>query len=314
MLTPRQQLEIYTSFEKDNFLPLELAYFAPESKTLLTEFYFKKMVPTRNRGFFYRERQLTSEFVEYFLTKLNFYNKVNLINVGPDLSYSVAPYLMELQDCGKLGSYVLVNPVESLSQDDIQFDKISVTANPLYDSFEEVQAIVEKGSDTDSYINVFTYFNEKISKHTKQGQLDVLNNIRTSMRDEDILVLTFPTDNSNTVNLLNNHRDIGRCPQLALFDLIGVGKSDIDYVCNYDDKEKSIVSTAHFLRPVEIFFDLPEDRKSLKYDQNSTMTAFYSRLYSFSEFEDMIKQAGFYVSDASFAKVESYAIAVLKKR
>ncbi|GAB4145924.1 MAG: hypothetical protein OHK0017_06070 [Patescibacteria group bacterium] len=313
MLTKAYNQRIFNAITRHNFLPQNMAYFVPSSAEILKDFYLSKMVPTRNRGFFYRERQLTCEFVDYLLLKLKVYDKINIIEIGPALTYAVAPYLIALEEEGRLGSYVTVNPAPYLNEiNEYSFDRIDVIANPVLDNFDEIHALMPQ-DDNLTYANVFVYFNDNISKHSPDEIKSMLKNIRTSMKDDDVLLVTYTTPYANLEYAIKNHEDIPRLPQLELMSEFGINSSNMNYKIGFNDNENQLEAKFVFTAPVNMTFDLAGGRQSVAFEPGQALLGYRNRRFKTEDFESLARQSGLKISDLNFARVDSYALAMLRK-
>ena len=311
ILNESQIIELITSLENHKTIPLKFAYLNGGAK--LWDEYVRSMI--NNKDYHLDEtNRLLETSLNYFAFRLNNFEQVNIIDIGPGNGYTIKPLIDVLQTQTKINytSIDLSQEIQSILTKNMAEWYPDIPLNNIVADIEQIlirDLLFNNKLKNPNSCNVLLLIGSTLGNVANRFQ--VLKNLRNSMGTDDILILDNGLDTEEwRSSFVTANNPYITSLKLWIPQLLGFNSDMYEIVSRFDEISGRRLQAMKLLKDIDLEFSLTEGSKILSFKENEEIIIWNHYSHTLNTFTTEMNDANFALTHLSCYPDLSYVIAL----
>jgi SAM-dependent methyltransferase len=313
-----QAIEIITNLENDKLIPLKYTYF--DKGASMWDDYIIADLNNPDYSYNKKEEILINSTLSYLDLKIQKYDKVNIIDIGPGNGYIAKPIINKLIDLKKdikytgmdISSSMLDILKKNLGQWYPNLNTEYVLTDIDYDIIRD-HLFFNKHNEEKSSCNIILFLGSTIGNFYDRHR--VYKNFYDSMSQDDFLWINSGIETPGEVSAIKKHAKKDAIVEESSWipELLGIEEDLYALEVNYNEKIESYVLCLRLNVDLDIVFTLQTKEKRISLNKGDDIIVWNYHSYKLEQFVDELNNVGFRIINQASYPDNSEAIIMSEK-
>lgn len=326
VFTDNHIYDIIKNIEINKEVPLKYSYMNGGAQAWDKHAHY--MWSSKDESVIPKTKELTRFIIEYLISIISKYKKVNIIDIGPGNGLPVKSILSKLVEADKLNKYIALD----ISPDMLNILEKNITnwyngkvnfegiiGDITKDTFQSTafRNIAYEGEDV-SIINIVLYIGGTIENDSYSQQIRIIN---SSMSSNDLFVLEQGVDNGvRNLRFRFGEETQSQTSDLAqrkmVIDLLNIDESLYEVERFYSEKDKAKIINIRFKYDIVVNIDSGTLKRKISFFKGDSLTIWRYNCHTTIEVLEELDKNGFRLLSAttSMNKESGIFISEIKKK